>query len=296
MAKPMPAELTICICTRNRPADLQLALESVAAAWPAVAAVVVADDSTDDRTADLVANQHPHVSYVRGPLRGLGANRNAAISRVWTSHLAFIDDDARLDPKFVLIWREALAALPSQRQRVILTGAERKADSIIQPKAPTFLGHQSRSYRFGEPLYTVVINATVFPSDLFDEIRFDECLVYGSDEIDIAMQAVAHGYHILWTPGLVNDHFPSPVNRDYYAGHAEAARIYVAMKRYSRIERSFVKAGIFLFVGPGHLMVHAVRRHGLVGLLSAARTISQVCQMFLRSRRPIAAHQSVRAR
>ena len=283
-------ELTICICTRNRPEDLALALQSVNAARPPVAAIVVADDSTDDRTLNLVTDRHPHVSYVPGPRRGLGANRNTALSRVRTSHVAFIDDDARLNPEFTGIWREALAALPAPRARIIVTGGERQGELVIHPKAPTFLGHQSRIYLPGEELRTIVINSAVFPRDLFDEVKFDEQLIYGSDEVDIAMHAVGLGYRIVGVPALVNDHFPSPVNREYYAGHADAARLYVMMKRYARVERSFAKAGLFAVIGPAHLMGHAVRRGGLPGIRAAARTIGQARRMLLGSRRGVSSH------
>lgn len=288
----MPDNLTICVCTRNRPEDLEAALQSIDAARPAVAAVVVADDSTDQRTASLVSQRHPHVDYVRGPRRGLGANRNAAISCVRTSHIAFIDDDARLNPEFVRIWRVALAGLPSQQSRIILTGAERKRGLLIQPKAQGFLGHQSRLYRPGEHLQTIVINATVFPMALFSEVCFDERLVYGSDEVDIAMRAVARGYRILSIPALVNDHFPSLLNRDYYEGHAEAARLYVTIRRYGGIDRSFLKTVIFAFVAPGHLLAHALKRRGPIGVAAAALTIGQVCRMLVCSRRQITARST----
>lgn len=276
----MTLDLTVCICTRNRPDDLESALESVVAARPSVAAIVVADDSTDDRTSHLISERYPQVGYIEGPRRGLGANRNAALSRVQTSHAAFIDDDARLNPGFVAIWRAGLVA-HDHRAHTIVTGGERNAGRIIHPHAVTFLGHQARPYRPNERLHTLVINATVFPCLLFEELRFDEALVYGSDEVDIAMNAVARGYNIVWIPTLLNDHHPSPVNREYYRGHAEAARLYVTMKRYARVDRSLPKAAVFAVVGPLHLLCHAARRGGCTRLISAAKSIGQARRMLV---------------
>ena len=264
--------LTVCICTRNRPDELARALDSVRAAGRAVAAVVVADDSTDDRTRLLVAPLE--VAYVPGPTRGLGANRNAVLAEVRTSHLLFLDDDARLHPGFLPAWEAAWRSLPERaRSRVIHTGAERKHGVLVRPLAATFLGHQSRGYRSGEPLDTIVINATVFPRLLFDSISFDERLIYGSDEVDLAMRAAARGFEIQFVPEMVNEHVPSPVNRDYYEPHIDAARLYVTWKRYARVERSLLKAAVFTVVGPAHLLLHGLRRSGMSGLMRAARSI-----------------------
>jgi len=277
----MIAGLTVCICTRNRPDELERALDSVRSAGPTIAAIVVADDSTDDRTERLVEGLDSiDVSYVPGPRRGLGANRNAALAEVRTSHLLFLDDDARLDTAFVSAWQSANRSLPkSSRSRVIHTGAERNGGALIHPRATTFLGHQSRVYRTGQPLDTIVINATVLPRLLFDAISFDERLIYGSDEVDLAMRAVAKGFRIEFVASMANDHCPSTVNRDYYASHVDAARLYVTWKRYARVERSFVKAGVFAVVAPVHLLLHGARRRGRPGLTAAVKSIHSAAAM-----------------
>lgn len=277
----MTRGLTVCICTRNRPDELEQALESVRAARPAITSIVVADDSTDERTEALVARAAgTDLTFVPGPRRGLGANRNAALAAVRTSHLLFLDDDARLGSRFVGAWDAAVCALPEpSRSRVILSGAERKRGVLIHPRAATFLGHQSRIYRLDQPLSTIVVNSTVFPRLLFDAISFDERLIYGSDEVDIAMRAVAQGFTIEFVEGMVNEHLPSEVNRDYYAPHADAARLYVTWKRYARVQRSYARAVTFAAVGPAHLLLHGARRRGMPGLAAAAKSIRSAVSM-----------------
>lgn len=277
----MSDSLTVCICTRNRPDELQRAIDSVRAVGAPITALVVADDSTDDRTQRLVAHlAGTQVSYVSGPRRGLGANRNAALREVRTTHLLFLDDDARVTPAFVAAWELANRSLPqSTRSSVIQTGAERNRDVLVHPRAATFLGHQSRVYGATEPLGTIVINATVFPRVLFDAISFDERLTYGSDEVDIAMRAITYGFRIDFVATMVNNHCPSGLNRDYYAPHVDAARLYVTWKRYARVERSIVKATVFATVGPTHLLLHGLRRRGPSGLGAAARSICSAVAM-----------------
>ena len=72
-------DVSVCIPTRNRPDDLVACIGSIVMSSIGVSQIVVADDSTDDRTRDLIESRCSFVTYVPGPRQGLGANRNAAI-------------------------------------------------------------------------------------------------------------------------------------------------------------------------------------------------------------------------
>ena len=86
--------VSLCVCTRDRPADLERCLASVAAGSELPQAVIVSDDgklSADTRT--IVSSLGEPFVYVAGPRKGLSANRNNCIRFVTTSHVAFTDDD-----------------------------------------------------------------------------------------------------------------------------------------------------------------------------------------------------------
>jgi glycosyltransferase involved in cell wall biosynthesis len=217
--------VTVCIPTRNRPEDLAECLDSIAASGVPVAEIVVSDDSTDDRTRELVAARYPHVKYIFGPRKGLGPNRNSAISAATGDWILFLDDDARLGPDFLTEMMKARYA--NADSRLIFTGIEKQVKGLVFPNDQTFLGFQKRPYGPKQIVNTVVINATLFPASLFKEMLFDPRLIYGYDEVDIASCARGAGYSIVLVSSAVNLHFPSPVNRDYYSPHTEAARIYV---------------------------------------------------------------------
>ena len=123
----------------------------------------------------------------------------------------------QLAPDFLV----KIATALSSRQnvsKVIITGTEITHGERVYPHKPSFLGFQSIDYRAGEELCSIVINATVFPCSLFENVQFDENLVYGSDEVDISAQAVYRsGYRIYLEEHAANFHFPSRVNRDYYS-------------------------------------------------------------------------------
>lgn len=99
------ASMTVAVATRDRPETLARCLESLLAARPAPAAVVVVDNAPSDvRTAEMVERRYgddPRVTYVVEPRPGLGRAHNAALPHVHTERVAFTDDDVVVDPRWV---------------------------------------------------------------------------------------------------------------------------------------------------------------------------------------------------
>lgn len=264
---------SVCICTRNRPDELRDALRSVLASAHPAHDIAVSDDSTDARTRALVAAEFPSVTYVEGPRRGLGANRNCALAQTRGTHVLFIDDDAALAPDFLGGAASCLDELGACAERTIVSGCEITRGARIVPHRIGFLGHQSIDYRPGDRHETVVINAAVFPRALFEKLRFDPNLVYGCDEMDVSLRAVRlHAYTVLFRPDLANRHQPSRINRGFYTPFQEASRIYVQFKRFFWVERRRGKAACFLVLAYGHVLLHFLRRRRLAGLAAFATT------------------------
>ncbi|WEK54934.1 MAG: glycosyltransferase family 2 protein [Candidatus Cohnella colombiensis] len=282
-------QFTVCICTRNRPEDLVRALRSIQHSVFQVHEVIVSDDSTDDRTEQVIHADFPEVKYIRGPKMGLSANRNHAIRAVTGTHLLFIDDDVILSFDFFLqivnMYRRHEANYGNQ---IIITGLENKNGVIIFPHDQTFLGFQNRPYGTGEPLHTLVINSSVFPLAVFQHMKFDEQLVYGYEEVDLATRAVRGGYPILLTKDAINMHYPSEINRDYYKPHLVTSRLYVTFKRYFFTERKRLKALSFFVIATGHTLLHAIKTEGKQGVIRACKAISnslKYMRVYLKERR-----------
>lgn len=267
--------VTICICTRNRPVELRRCLDSISRSTVAVDQVVVSDDSTDGRTAELLRGSGGSVVYVEGPKSGLGANRNRALYAATGDYILFLDDDACLGEAFL---ERALACATAHGSNgnpcVIVTGCENNYGTIVRAHDQSFLGFQAVPYRASVGLKTIVINSTLFPRALFDVVRFDENLVYGYDEVDIASQAISHGYRIVHADDAMNFHYPSTVNRAYYKPHMDVSRLYVTFKRYAVCEQSYLKAAGFALLAPVHCLAACAKRRGLSGLADACRTIA----------------------
>lgn len=256
--------VSVCICTRNRPEDLAKAIRSVQASSLPPFEIVVSDDSSDTRSRDLVAAQFPDVVFVEGPRKGLGPNRNCALSAANGTHIAFIDDDVLMDREFIRIVTEHAREAD---ENTIISGIEINNGVRVDPHGVSFLGHQSIDYSEGQEHRTIVINSTAFPRALFTRTLFDPNLIYGCDEMDIALRATTrHGCRILFDPALRNQHFPSPVNRDLYATYKEASRIYVMLKYYYFVERGFLKSILFTAAAPAHNLQYCLRKQGFQGI------------------------------
>lgn len=93
-------DVTVAICTRDRPDDLRRCLAAVRDLDPAPAEVLVVDNaSVDDRTR-LVAEEYG-VRCVREPRAGLDWARNRALLEARTGIVAFTDDDVLVHPGWI---------------------------------------------------------------------------------------------------------------------------------------------------------------------------------------------------
>lgn len=267
-------DLSVCICTRNRPIELMRALESLFLWEKNIHQIIVSDDSTDDVTSNLIKNADLPVQYVTGPKQGLSANRNHALGFVTGTHVLFIDDDVVVDPDFLSnIGRHYECIRPDKRSRVIVTGLEKKREELVLPHEQNFLGFQKKAYVDSTILRTIVINSTVFPMTLFQTIKFDEQLVYGYDEVDIATRASYSGFQIELCTTAINHHYPSEINRDFYQLYVNASRLYVTFKRYLYSEGRPIKAVVYAFIASSHLLASSFIHQGVVGAYKGVKTV-----------------------
>lgn len=102
---------SIIIPTCNRPDDLQRCLQTLQPQIDSqVCEVIVADDSRDERTHQLLAAQFPWVKVVQGPRCGPAANRNAGAVNAAGQWLIFIDDDVIPEAGFLKAYLDVLSA------------------------------------------------------------------------------------------------------------------------------------------------------------------------------------------
>jgi glycosyltransferase involved in cell wall biosynthesis len=111
-----PGEVTVVICTRERPDDLARAIESLKAQSQSGFRVLVVDNApTSDATAKVVAGLRDgdlRLDYVVEPTPGLSWARNCALDHVDTDIVAWIDDDEVADENWIAEVTRALGSVP----------------------------------------------------------------------------------------------------------------------------------------------------------------------------------------
>src|SRR6516225_7228710 len=94
MTPSPPISLSIALVTRNRPGSLERALLSLRDQDEQPFEVVVSDDSDHEFVSEIkMIAQKFDCRYVRGPHRGLYANRNFAALNCRGTHIRTMDDD-----------------------------------------------------------------------------------------------------------------------------------------------------------------------------------------------------------
>jgi hypothetical protein len=117
---PLPPEsapgptISVVICTRDRPGDLQICLASINRLTPAPQEVIVVDNaSRTEAVATLLRGMYPQFRYVREPTPGLDHARNRGIAEARHDVIAFTDDDVVVDPGWIGALADAFAADPT---------------------------------------------------------------------------------------------------------------------------------------------------------------------------------------
>jgi GT2 family glycosyltransferase len=105
--------VTVAVCTRDRTPLLTDCLASLTTlAYPALDLLVIDNAPATAATATLVRTHFPIVRYVHEPRPGLNWARNRAIAEAHGELIAFTDDDARPDPRWIQALVQAFATSP----------------------------------------------------------------------------------------------------------------------------------------------------------------------------------------
>jgi glycosyltransferase involved in cell wall biosynthesis len=108
------AELTVsaAIPVRDGEAYLAEAIESVLAQSRPCDQIIVVDNGSSDRSAEIARGFSPAVEVVHEPRRGIGPARNAALRAARGDVVAFLDADDLWEPEKTMLQLAALEAEP----------------------------------------------------------------------------------------------------------------------------------------------------------------------------------------
>lgn len=267
------AGLSAVICSRNRTAQLQRALESLFTQTLPPAEVLVIDSApSGEATLRMVAQQFPRARYVQEPVMGLDVARNRALHEARHAIVAFLDDDAVADPGWcqaflrvfsqspragVCTGRVEAFALDTEAQRLFEAngGFSRGSERICLPDDARRPLHGRRA-----PLIAWAVsvgNGASFAIRREVALRlggFDDALdlgeaLPGGGDLDMFWRVVTAGYALIYEPSALAWHehrrdMPSVVRQ--LAGHQRAVVTFLC-KSVSRASGRR-RASVFLFL------------------------------------------------
>ena len=216
--------LTIAVCTKDRPEDLRVCLDQLkkvrsaeADGGAGIELLVVDNAPSDSQTRELVESLGD-VRYATDPRPGLDFARNAAIAEARGELLAFVDDDVRVDSRWLRGLRRALTEHPEAGAvtGLVLPAELRTEAQILFEKRGGFQ-KTFATVRYGEelpghPFYPCIggkfgtgCNMAFRRSLLQDLGGFDEALdagaaLPGGGDTDMFYRVVRSGHPLIYEP------------------------------------------------------------------------------------------------
>lgn len=204
--------VAVVICTRGRPTLLRKCLEGVARLRPAPDEVLVIDNTaTGDRQTEFVARDHA-AGYIVEPNLGLSRARNRAIVESSSAIIAYLDDDAVPDER----WLEFLLKPYAKPDVAAVTGGvfSSSSDGKGMEQEPL------RSLNNLDPKWFetaafgglgIGANMSLRRSACTKETVFDERLgrgapLEGNEENHALLSLVARGYSAVHVPSAIVFH------------------------------------------------------------------------------------------
>lgn len=93
-------ELSVVICTRDRPEELQRCLSSFARLVEPPQQLLVVDNAPKTDATQQLVREFGHVEYVREPRSGLDIARNTGVRHSRCPIVAYVDDDVEVHPRW----------------------------------------------------------------------------------------------------------------------------------------------------------------------------------------------------
>src|SRR5262249_20614927 len=214
-----PPPVTVAVCTRDRPNDLERCLRGLLALPARGQELLVVDNAPSGTWTEAVVRRHPGVRYLREEQPGLNHARNHALRAARHEIVAFLDDDATPDP----IWLRGLLEPFADPRVLCVTGLtmplelETPAQEWFERYSPFGRGFERRIFDGSRqtPLAVGPIGAganMALRREVLDLVGpFDVALDAGTathsgGDHDMFARILIGGYQIVYQPAALSWH------------------------------------------------------------------------------------------
>ncbi len=247
--------VTVAVCTRDRPEDLEICLKSLDALRYFPLDVIVVDNAPKNgSTRCLLERSYPHFRYALEPRPGLNWARNRAVLEARGEIVAFTDDDAVVDPE----WVTAVVRVFREHSKVmVVTGPviplelETEAQVLFEARGGFCRGFERKfgsmqllNHEGGAPHYdtgqfgtgaNMAYRRSVFEGvGLFDPALDVGTLAEGAGDLEMFHRVIRNGFLLAYEPCALVRHRH---RRDYPALRRQLRSWGVG--RYSYLTRVF---------------------------------------------------------
>jgi glycosyltransferase involved in cell wall biosynthesis len=178
--------------------SLRRTLESLRAQDVQPWEVVLSDDSSEDMASEVasLANEF-HCRYIRGPSRGLYANRNHVARACLGTHIRTMDDDHEFPPGH---FRHCMRAIQTDPRAIWIIGEFLPGqEQPTPPPCPAQLHPRGHSVTPPNPddCWALADGASIFPRKVFDRGNYyAEFFVFGASYLEFGSRLNWIGYRI----------------------------------------------------------------------------------------------------
>lgn len=233
----LPADVTLILCSRERPDLLRDALASVATATPAGVDVLVVDSgSTTDATVRVAAEAG--VRSVRTDVRGLSIARNVGLEASDRDIVVFTDDDCVATAG----WIEALLSHFDAPDVGVVTG--RMLDHTKVGSGEVY-SHKSRftdvadGLDAGHGALMAFRRAPLLELGGFDEVLGAGRELAGAEDLDAFCRMIDAGWRVVHEPNSVVHHVFTRVGENYRdLLHGYGLGMGALVNKWSRIDKA----------------------------------------------------------
>ncbi len=242
--------MSIALVTRNRPESLERCLKSLRSQSIQPFEVVISDDSDPDLAGqtESVASRWDCL-YIKGPRRGLYANRNYSALACKGTHIRTMDDDHEFPNQHI---ENCLLAIQSDPQSVWIIGEYLHGKTI--GKSPHFCPGQLHPRGFSylpentQNCWAIADGASIYPQEIFERgLRFVEAWKFGSAYLEWGSRLYYLGYRIRHLESTYIIHHYDPQNRSFSNKIWEQSSMFFAMRCHSFIYQSNFKNKLLFY-------------------------------------------------